>query len=423
MAKNTRLDARWERFAPPGWLARVAREVGFGERNRTLLPSRFFWVLVLAPLIIGERTYAGLARLFSALTGEEVTDSAVFERFSEATAQFMRRAYNGIQRRVWNHVGTELKGLLARFRDISIFDSTVLRLRDFLAKKFPACRTNHTKAAAKMHTIMSLKKGQVKQMLVTAERVSDHKAFEVGPWAEAHLLLFDLGYFSWKLFKTIQEQGGFFVSRLKVNCDGVVEEVRRGLRGPVGSIGRKLSECILQGPGTDITVRFGRGKGAISLRVICVYDKRADENHLFVTNLLAKDFDYEQIGQLYRLRWQVELLFKELKSDLGIDDLRSKREEVILCHIYAALITLLLSRFLRTEAATYSGVDIDDLVPRRVTKAMMALAAILGKAILMEGSRELNLTLEHVLETLAIHALEPNPGRPGAFRRCQKWRA
>lgn len=54
---------------------------------------------------------------------------------------------------------------------------------------------------------------------------------------------------------------------------------------------------------------------------------------------------------------------------------------------------------------------------------MMALAAILGKAILMEGSRELKLTLEHDLETLAVQSLEPNPGRCGAFRSSQKWRA
>ena len=195
------------------------------------------------------------------------------------------------------------------------------------------------------------------------------------------------------------------------------------LRGPVGSIGRKLTDCFLQGPGTDITVRFGRGKDAISLRVICIYDKRADENHLFVTNLPARDFAYDEIGQLYRLRWQVELLFKELKSDLVIDDLRSKREEVVLCHIYAALITLLLSRFLCAETAEWAGIDIEDLVPRRATKAIMAAAGLLGKAIVTQGPRDLELALEHVLKTIAIHAVEPNPGRPGAFRRCQKRRA
>jgi hypothetical protein len=119
----------------------------------------------------------------------------------------------------------------------------------------------------------------------------------------------------------------------------------------------------------------------------------------------------------------VELLFKELKSDLALDDLRSKREEVVLCHIYAALITLLLSRFLCAETAAWAGIDIDDIVPRRVTKAMMAVAALLGRVIVTQGPRDLELALEHVLQTIAIHALEPNPGRPGAFRRCQKRRA
>ena len=35
---------------------------------------------------------------------------------------------------------------------------------------------------------------------------------------------------------------------------------------------------------------------------------------MLVTNLARSRFSAEQVGQLYRLRWQVELLFKEWKS-------------------------------------------------------------------------------------------------------------
>ncbi len=423
MANRTRLVKRWKGFAPTGWLARIARDVEFGERNRLLVPSRFFWVLVLAPLVLGERTFAGLARLFTAMTGLPVTDSAVQERFSDATARFMRRAYEGITRRIWYRVGTELKGVLARFKDLTLIDSTVLRLREFLAKKFPASRTNHTKAAAKMHTVMSLKKGQVEKMLVTAETVNDSKAFEIGPWAEARLLLFDLGYFSWALFARIGKEHGYFISRLKSSCNGVVKEVRRGMRGPVGSIGLKLKECIAQGPVSDLDVEYGQGKKRIILRTICIWDPHTREEHWYVTNLSPKEFSAEEIAELYRLRWQVELLFKELKSDVAIDDLRSKREEVILCHIYAALITLMLSRFLCAEAARWADIDIDNLVPRLVTKTLRCLAPLLGKAAVTQGPRGLEQVLELILETIAIHAVEPNPGRPGAFRKQQKRRA
>lgn len=423
MAKRTRLEKRWEGFAPTGWLARIARDVKFGERNRLLVPSRFFWMLVLAPLIIGERTFAGLARLFTALTGLAVTDSGVQERFCDEAARFMRRAYEGINRRIWNRVGTVLKGVLARFKDLTLIDSTVLRLREFLAKKFPACRTNHTKAAAKMHTVMSLKKGQVERMLVTAETVNDSKAFEVGPWAKARLLLFDLGYFSWALFARIVKEDGYFISRLKSSCNGVVKKVRRGMRGPVGSIGLKLKECTAQGLVSDLDVEYGQGRERITLRTICIFDPLTREEHWYVTNLSPKEFSAEEIAELYRLRWQVEMLFKELKSDVAIDDLRSKREEVILCHIYAALITVMLSRFLCAEAARWTGVDIDTLVPRRVTKTLRCLASLLGKAVVTQGPRDLEQVLRLILETVAVHAAEPNPGRPGAFRKRQRQRA
>ena len=35
-------------------------------------------------------------------------------------------------------------------------DSTVMRLHDLLEKAFPACRTNHTLAALKMHVVLSV---------------------------------------------------------------------------------------------------------------------------------------------------------------------------------------------------------------------------------------------------------------------------
>ncbi len=417
MSKSTRLERRWKEFAPSGWLARLGRETGFTKRKRKQTSTRFFWALVLGLVAEGARTFRGLARFFTATTGVGLTDSAVQERITPVAAEFMRRAYQGVVGRVWCRVGAELKGLLARFRDVSAFDSTVLRLRDFLKKKFPGSRTNHTKAAAKLHVVMSLKKAQVEQALLTAERVNDRKGVEVGPWAKARLLLFDLGYFSWALFGKIRNEGGYFISRMKSGCNGVVKKVRKGMRGPVGSIGRKFKECIPQGPVSDFDAEYGQGRKRLTLRTVCVYDPRTREEHWYLTNLPPSKFSPEEVAELYRLRWQVELLFLELKSELALDDLRSKREEVVRCFIYAALIALVLSRFLCAEAARWGRRDMGTMVPRIATKILRVMAAKLAEGILGHDLSALAATLERILETIAVHAIEPNPGRPGALRR------
>jgi hypothetical protein len=53
---------------------------------------------------------------------------------------------------------------------------------------------------------------------------------------------------------------------------------------------------------------------------------------LLVTNLPATTWTTEQVLALYRLRWQVELLFKRLKSILHMDRLRTK--DPILAQVY-----------------------------------------------------------------------------------------
>lgn len=417
MSKSTHLERSWKEFAPPGWLARLGRESGFIKRNRKLTATRFFWALVLGLVAEGARTFRGLARFFTLTTGVELTDSAVQERISPPAAEFMRRAYRGVIGRIWCRVGAELKGVLARFRDVSAFDSTVLRLRKFLAKKFPASRTNHTKAAAKLHVVMSLKKAQVEQALLTAERVNDRKGVEIGPWVKAQLLLFDLGYFSWAFFGKIRDEGGYFISRMKSKCNGVVKKVRKGMRGPVGSIGRKFSECIPQGPVSDFDAEYGQGRKRLTLRTVCVYDRSTREEHWYLTNLPPSQFSPEEIAECYRLRWQVERLFLEMKSELALDDLRSKREEVVRCFIYATLIALVLSRFLCAEAARYGRRHMQALVPQIATKIMRVMAVKLAEAILARDSSSLSEALERTLETIAVHAVEPNPGRPGALRK------
>ncbi len=417
MSKSTRLERRWKEFAPSGWLARLGRESGFIKRNRKLTATRFFWALVLGLVAEGARTFRGLARFFTATTGVDLTDSAVQEHINPAAVEFMRRAYKDVIGRGMCRVGAELKGVLARFRDVSAFDSTVLRLRKFLAKKFPASRTNHTKAAAKLHVVMSLKKAQIEQALLTAERVSDHKGVEVGPWAKAQLLLFDLGYFSWALFGKIRHEGGYFISRMKSNCNGVVKKVRKGMRGPVGSIGRKFSDCIPQGLASDFDAEYGQGRKRITLRTVCVYNPRTEKEHWYLTNLPPSMFSPEEIAECYRLRWQVERLFLEMKSELALDDLRSKREEVVRCFIYATLITLVLSRFLCTEAARFGRGHLQALVPHIATKILGVMAVKLTEAILGRDLAYLSETLRRILETIAVHAVEPNPGRPGALRK------
>jgi hypothetical protein len=63
---------------------------------------------------------------------------------------------------------------------------------------------------------------------------------------------------------------------------------------------------------------------------------------LILTSLDAAQFSAEDVLAIYRLRWQIELLFKRLKGLLHLDELPAKDPDLVRCWIYAKLIAALL---------------------------------------------------------------------------------
>jgi hypothetical protein len=68
-----------------------------------------------------------------------------------------------------------------------------------------------------------------------------------------------------------------------------------------------------------------------------------------------------QLGHLYRLRWQIELVFKQFKSVLRLDWVVGEKVQRLLCEVWARLTAAVLSR--KNEARTYPGLFGIDLWP------------------------------------------------------------
>jgi IS4 transposase len=68
-----------------------------------------------------------------------------------------------------------------------------------------------------------------------------------------------------------------------------------------------------------------------------------------VTSILDKNITAKDILDLYRLRWQVELYFKRLKSLLGFGDIPNKTEENIKIWLNAKLVCAILLEITTAE--------------------------------------------------------------------------
>lgn len=81
---------------------------------------------------------------------------------------------------------------------------------------------------------------------------------------------------------------------------------------------------------------------------------RAAHFIILLTDLPAADVSAAQVAELYRLRWQVELYFKRLKSILQLDHLRSQKPALSRAYLCAKLIGALMIDQLWGEADTFS---------------------------------------------------------------------
>ncbi|EMA48539.1 transposase (ISH8) [Halococcus thailandensis JCM 13552] len=101
----------------------------------------------------------------------------------------------------------------------------------------------------------------------------------------------------------------------------------------------------------EVEVEFRRGLYAGTrswdtkrFRVVGVRNEDADDYHFYITNLPRKWFLPADIATIYRCRWVVELLFRELKTLYDLDEFDTINPAVVEILLYAAVLTLLVSR-------------------------------------------------------------------------------
>jgi IS4 transposase len=333
----------------------LARLSGLVQRRRKVDPMALFWTIVLGFGAGPQRTLAGLRRAYQRSTGATLVPSAFYDRFTKSLAVFFRYVVEELLERLGE---TEMRcqGVLQSFRDVVLTDSTLVKLHDLLERRYPACRTNHTRAAAKLHLVMSVKGGGPRSVKLTSGRQHDGPVFRVGRWVRDRLLVFDLGYFRYQLFDCIDRHGGYFISRLKENANPQITAALRQWRGRnVPLVGERLRDVIarLKREVLDVEVEvafrrreyLGSRAGARrTLRLVGVRNPDTRRYHLYVTNIPPDRLTAEDIARVYASRWQIELLFKELKSYYRLGDIPSRKPHIVEALLYATLTTLVVSR-------------------------------------------------------------------------------
>lgn len=116
--------------------------------------------------------------------------------------------------------------------------------------------------------------------------------------------MFDKGYNDYKTFVEFTEQGIYFVTRLKSNAS--YESITEN------DIPDYLDNGVLKDEIIRVDVKEdGKYLKRTELRRIAYWDEENKRSFEFITNLIGMNAGH--MALIYKRRWQIELLFKQLK--------------------------------------------------------------------------------------------------------------
>lgn len=389
-----------------------ARQLGAIERVRALHP--FDVVLALVACASGDehRSVATARRTYHRLTGFMPQESSFYERLrpglDEVTWELfidtLSRA-NRVQRR------QIARTLGLRVRDVRAIDGSRVTLPARAAAVFPSTDTHL--GGFKITATLSVLHDLLLAAHVTDARQHDRKAFSLPEDTRGVLWLADRGYSDHRLFAQIADGGGLFVIRLKSCSEPRVTKIRSGLaqRHLHAPLERSLPVFGV----VDLDACFNVGRAQRTFRVVGIpvaKNKKGDPDWIWLATNLPECVSAEAVGAAYRLRWCVENLFRSLKSVGRLDELASGKPVIIRIFIAATLVGLVLSQAIC--AAMRAERPRCEPSLHRVFALVLANLTLLITAVALG---ELRRILPSFILALWREGLNPNPGRPYAFRR------
>jgi len=344
-----------------------------------LNPMALLMVMVIDMSLIGTLSLVGMCDAFIIYGGIRMTAQGLSLRLGhESTVRFFKFAYSRVIQNKLSRVSFQLKqeGILARFKNVYLEDSTSCVLHEKVADSFKGSGGSSSKAGYKIHTIWNATKNSVERLLITSSNTTDQsQVFDIIPrLVDEDLVLRDLGYFSLAGFRQIIEAKAFFLSRLK---SGIKVYTLDGML--IEDLARYVDERIFDNSATMELEVFLSAKEKLRVRLVAckvpqsVYDQRVrklrrktqknkrtlskatlsfNRYTFFVTNIPEELLAATEMVTLYKLRWEIELLFKVFKSNLQVDIIKGQSKNRVDCFIISKLIAIMATAILFAHLST-----------------------------------------------------------------------
>ena len=237
-------------------------------------------------------------------------------------------------------------------KTLQIIDSTTISLFSTLIFKGVGRhpKAGKKKGGIKVHTMIHANEGVPSDIQFTS--AATHDAFMLKPDAlkRGDIIAMDRAYIDYAKFEAMTSEGIVYVTKMKKNLRYTVEsDIFYQTSDGVSEIEVKHVVFTKQVKEKDPVIHRAR--------IIIYADVKKDVK---LTSLLTNDMemDPEEIVEIYRRRWQIELLFKQLKQNFPLKYFYGESANAIKIQIWVTLIANLLimihKRWL-TRSWSFSG--------------------------------------------------------------------
>lgn len=172
------------------------------------------------------------------------------------------------------------------------------------------------------------------QAKLTNAKEHDRGQLEVLVDDKACMYVFDRGYLDYERFDRMTDEGYFFVSRLRKNA------VTRTLE----TFSLPANSDVLSDEMVVIGTTQNRSENVF--RLLKIIDSKGNALRLLTNRF---DLDADEIAELYKSRWAIELFFKWMKQHLNIKKFYGQSEQAVHNQVYIAMIVYCLNVLIQLE--------------------------------------------------------------------------
>lgn len=333
---------------------------------------------------------SGLSKHFNVI----VTPQALSKRInSKSSPKFLKRVLQKLlEIQVKIGLGNKFTEFCSQFNGIFLQDSSQMSLHEELSKDFRGTGGGASTSALKLDFIYDITKFIVHKIKISAGVVSDQSnAKDILKFIKSKsLVIRDLGYLAIDCLKKIEEKKAYYLSRLSVRVNvylnksdkeplDILKYLKKlhsegktlsNIKVYVGSTERfetrllaeKVPRHVIRQRGEKFKKKYKKKPPAHYLNW-CNYS-------IFITNIPETIFSGDMIIKLYKIRWQIELVFKCLKSNLEIHILKGTNKNRIESLVYGKMITLTVTFIIHNYTAHVAGEK--EISEDKLTKLLMS---------------------------------------------------